>query len=214
MSHNHFVGNADLLVNRRAVAPHTRDIATACRVRYHLSCLSDLPVMFADVYGCPFRFLVQDVFAVDAWPNSRILFSLGQWEELRDKYGRPLVTQTDTVLRFRHGCDVADMPYDCQRTHTVTPLLIGQDVIDVVPPSHTSRSPEHGGDETESFEDRGGIENNKAPVCYNMVPMTELEGYADLYVLKATAQYHADVQVLADCDADTKSSLCLPEATY
>ena len=145
MAHNHFVGDASLLIDRRPVPPHTGGTVTADGVLHRPSCIGTLPVVFRDVNGDHVRFHIKDVYAMDSWPNSRVLFSVGQWGELRDPDGHPVFAQTDRVLRFRRGRDITELPYDCARLHTITavalgPGVLGSDLAAAATPSRPSRT--------------------------------------------------------------------------
>ena len=136
MAHNHFVGDRSLLINTRPVPPERYGSTTTADGSSHRpSCIGTLPVVFTDDAGNRVYLNIHDVLAMDHWPNSRILLSIGQWEQLTDSNGQPIFRKTDNCLIF-HATDgrtqhrrTYKLPYSRGRIHTITPHAIGPDAV-------------------------------------------------------------------------------------
>lgn len=122
MAGSHLVGDASLLENTSTT--NLPDIVTADGSHHKPLCRGSLPVSFRDDGGTVHLDLGHNVLAMPNWTKTRVLFSIGQWEQLRDVDGNPVVTKTDHHLLFKTSRRTLRVPYDRALVHTVTAVAL------------------------------------------------------------------------------------------
>jgi len=123
MAHNHFAP-VEFLADARSIE-HDKSYATitADGSVFQPSYIGTLPMILIDIAGKSVLVLVTNVLSVGNWPKTRILLSIGQWEQSLDSDNRRTFFKTDEFLVFLMTNPITKVTES--RPHTITPKPFG-----------------------------------------------------------------------------------------